>query len=509
MSRAGQLWTPEQAAILACRDRRIVIEALAGTGKTTTLREYARRNPRERFLYLVFGAENKREASASFPPNVECLTSHALARRAVGARFSHKIGELKAVDAARRYRQPMSSVITALRLVRRFVCRAGGPLRAAVQPFQGGLERSAVDLAERMWAEMCDPSLDEVPITHDGYLKLYELAAVQIEGSPTILADEFQDLNEVTLSILERQRACRIVAVGDSHQRIFGFRSTVDGLDRFEGTRFALTSSFRFGPEVAGCANAILTYKGTRHLLRGLGAPGDASPRALGRPYAYLARSNAAALLHAAGAEGPVHFVGGFRAYRAGRIRDAYLISKGRVAEVEDREFRQFADLASLLRYARQVDDVEIVGVVLFVQRFGDGVPGLMDRVEARVVDERERAEVVVTTAHKAKGLEFDEVVLGTFFDRERLVEGVRTGLPPRWAEELNLLYVGVTRARLRLHLNAEARAIVAGELPRPGVAGPRAPARTPRGPPPRLRRGGPPPAPRDGRAAPPTLRLR
>jgi superfamily I DNA/RNA helicase len=55
---------------------------------------------------------------------------------------------------------------------------------------------------------------------------------------------------------------------------------------------------------------------------------------------------------------------------------------------------------------------------------------------------------VWITTAHRAKGQEFDEVHLWDDFADP-------AGSPPPEDEEVNLLYMAVTRARHRLMLNA------------------------------------------------------
>ncbi|CAM9553831.1 unnamed protein product [Choristocarpus tenellus] len=70
-------------------------------------------------------------------------------------------------------------------------------------------------------------------------------------------------------------------------------------------------------------------------------------------------------------------------------------------------------------------------------------------------------ADVILSTVHKAKGLEFDTVVLANDFvdlstldwsgGRPRIVSGGE-------AEEVNILYVAVTRAKRRLVLNTPLR---------------------------------------------------
>jgi len=81
--------TPEQQAIVASTGN-IKINAVAGSGKTTTVVEYARtRPPAARILYLAFNSAVRREAERKFRAQgleqVQVETAHSLARRYVVA----------------------------------------------------------------------------------------------------------------------------------------------------------------------------------------------------------------------------------------------------------------------------------------------------------------------------------------------------------------------------------------------------------------------------------------
>ena len=80
--------TEEQKAILDAKGRVLLINARAGTGKTTTLRMIAAAHPDQKILYLVFNRKAREEAGAKFPRNVEVRTVHSLA-------FSRNIGRWK------------------------------------------------------------------------------------------------------------------------------------------------------------------------------------------------------------------------------------------------------------------------------------------------------------------------------------------------------------------------------------------------------------------------------
>jgi len=71
----------------------------------------------------------------------------------------------------------------------------------------------------------------------------------------------------------------------------------------------------------------------------------------------------------------------------------------------------------------------------------------MMEDLRQRAVDRVEDARFWVSTAHKAKGLEFPHVALGGFFDWEEYVAQRERRFTREMVEDLNLLYVAATRA--------------------------------------------------------------
>lgn len=84
--------TPEQEAAVEAfrRGDDLVLQAGAGTGKTTTLKMLGRASP-WRGRYLAFNRMIAREAQRTFPGNMTCSTAHKLAHRAVGHRFQERL----------------------------------------------------------------------------------------------------------------------------------------------------------------------------------------------------------------------------------------------------------------------------------------------------------------------------------------------------------------------------------------------------------------------------------
>ncbi|MGH3416211.1 MAG: hypothetical protein ACRDSS_07080, partial [Actinocrinis sp.] len=85
--------TPEQQAAIEAfgTGDDLVIQAGAGTGKTSTLRMLAESAPRRRGLYIAFNRAIANDAKASFPRNVQSATAHSLAFRAVGHQYRDRL----------------------------------------------------------------------------------------------------------------------------------------------------------------------------------------------------------------------------------------------------------------------------------------------------------------------------------------------------------------------------------------------------------------------------------
>ncbi|MGL5458929.1 MAG: UvrD-helicase domain-containing protein [Cetobacterium sp.] len=75
--------TDEMKDIINSPYKHIIVESRAGSGKSTTIREYIKAHPQEKILYLVFSAEMKREAEKNYKGlnNCEIRTIHSLAYR--------------------------------------------------------------------------------------------------------------------------------------------------------------------------------------------------------------------------------------------------------------------------------------------------------------------------------------------------------------------------------------------------------------------------------------------
>jgi AAA domain/UvrD-like helicase C-terminal domain len=461
--------TAEQEEILAHarKGQDLVLVARAGTGKTSTLEAIANDRPRTKFLYLAYNKAIQLEAASRFPTNAKCKTAHSLAWFPFGKNTDHrrnirmsaqqtaKVLGLTHLGAIRidkdRVLSPQQLGKIALQTVTRFCHSADAEITGYHVPRLPGFEdddamavlrREAVPAARRAWADI-NASTGSLRVTHDHYLKMFALSKPRLRYD-VILFDEGQDANPAIASLVkdQAQYGTQVILVGDDCQAIYGWRGAVDALANFAGTRLFLSQSFRFGPAVAATANRFLDLLGADPKVRGFSEI-LSRVEEVTDPDAVLCRTNSGAMVQV--------------------LR--FLEEGKRVAMVGGgREIKAFAEAALDLKAGRPTNHPELMAFITwgqvqeYVEQAADGsdLKVLVDLVDAydpdvlidavnRLVDER-RADVVVCTAHKSKGLEWNAVLIHDDFREPK------DGEVPA-DEELRLAYVTVTRAKKRLDL--------------------------------------------------------
>jgi hypothetical protein len=461
--------TEEQQAVVSSGSEALKVVAFAGAGKTSTLRAYAQARPERRMLYLAFNNAIAREAAGRFTPNVTCLTTHSLAFRAVGHTYRHKLANnIRANQVAQALglnpgdSSGFAHANQSLRALKHFLSTSCADLHAFAALVAGERKHqaAAIDGAARLWQAMCDPANEAMPMLHDGYLKLFQLSAPRLDYD-TILFDEAQDANPVTLAIV-RQQSCAKVFVGDPHQQIYQFRYAENAMaDPSLTDELFLTESFRFGEEVAAAANRLLAVKRERNRVRGgRRVPPSSTKACIARGNAFLYRRAAQMVQQG----GTVCWVGGIDGYRLDLLNDIWLLKAGRRSDIRDRFVAGFQDFDALQGYAAAQDERDLKAWIRVIEGHTrwQTIPEEIALVRSSSVAQPESATLALATAHKSKGLEFGSVELADDFPEAELANPVkysRETHPEFWdeqgfrggvllpVEEINLRYVAITRA--------------------------------------------------------------
>jgi superfamily I DNA/RNA helicase len=478
--------TEEQLQIINT-DEDIKLNAVAGSGKTTTLLEYAKtRNPNSKILYIAFNKSVKIEAQRKFKKlkNVSVETAHSLAFKFVMTRSNYilkktdyRVYELANILNIKSTDGEHVKYILTNHIYRYFSLFCNSSKQAIkefnyldyindykarnfVSNFYGYIQKKA----EILFSKMTEGLLD---ITHDFYLKQFQLYKPTLKYD-YILFDEGQDASEAMLDIFLKQKAIKVI-VGDTHQQIYGWRFAINSLEKVNFPSYNLTTSFRFSQNIANLATAIINLKtyinqNTEIKIKGTEKKIETKTKAV------LARTNLGLLKKAIEYATErrdienIYFEGNFNSYtyasNGATIYDILNLLNGNHKYIKDPLIKRMKDSSRLEEYISNSEDRELKIMLDVVKKYGDELPSIIKSIKAKHIntDDKTKAEIIFSTVHKAKGMEYDAVQLVDDFISESFLETINKENIAmhdlaQINEEINLLYVAVTRTRKDLHI--------------------------------------------------------
>ena len=515
LTASGHPATAEQIEINSAAERLVAIGhgaikivAYAGAGKTSTLDLLGRHAFRGmRGTYLAFNKDIADDARKSMPGNVTSTTIHSLACQTLGARP----GEFKNLNTMLIRRIIGSAAwlsmadaggapsVTQQRWVAeglRQFCMNGTDepgesdiihvldhVIGVIRPTMPDEIVRKMELRRAAARSLLEAHLaptwktivgDRSFWTFDSIIKMFSVDNAVVDAASSghgfILLDEVQDLNGVMRCIADK--ACRnrriLVAVGDPWQQIYTWNGAENALDHFDGETLHLTQSFRFGQTLANYATNLLMSKPLgRPTLPIRGNPRQETEitiitdAVISRGDTVICRSNAgllAAALRAAKDGLRIHIVKGLDDLVA-EVRSGVALYETRMPEVRHATFKAYENWQECKAYAEDERNEAL-------QRLIDGIENGriqrdLDIVTRAVVSNPQNADAVFSTGHKAKGREFDSVLLWSDFptdaklaaryskavesetDREEQIKSA--------CEEWHVKYVAATRARKKL----------------------------------------------------------
>lgn len=489
--------TEEQTAIKeAFPDHRfLTIQAKSGSGKTSTLYLLAN-STEDRILYLAFNKSMAEEARRKMPLNVECRTLHSICYQFLDHRLRAKLsrpeGQYVNVagtgsEIAKKFKinnliDKRGKTLLTRAMIGLMIKQTVGKFEFSDDPFisrkhfpsvhladikrkginEHKLITEVVKYAKQLWRERIDPNTDTL-MTHDTYVKLFELSGADL-GYDIIFGDEFQDVNPAFLSILRNAKSAKqVVVVGDEYQSIYQFRGSQNMMKETStyGAELPLTACFRFGPKVANIANMILSDKEPlRHPLVGKGFDtivGSYKSDVVDytKPYTIIFRKNLTLLMEAMDriADGEEIIINVDTRDFISMVDSVNALRRGDIEKVKHETVLPYADWNEFVECAEADPDAKrLLNIV---------VSGKANTIAHTLRTHRNSptAKVTLTTAHKSKGLEWDQVIVANDFpsnyDKKT---GEWVGLEEA---ERNLLYVAHTRCVKCLQWNTTVQEII------------------------------------------------
>jgi len=484
----NHLATIEQSAIISAiisGSNDIMVNAFAGTGKTTTLVGIAEYLSGFTILYLAFSSAMEKSAKIAFGSlRVTIKTVHAFALPFIIERGETVRGKNYNTAEIARILNISKKDAYGVSVGFENFCNSSS---SSVSTLLGN--NSSI----RLFFDMMDRG--DIQKTHSFYLKKFHLNLLNDipMGVPTfaiLMLDEYQDTNDVTKDIVRLLGANQVIKVGDFYQSIFAFRGATNAMDNHSGEKFYLTQSFRFGKEIADKASWFLsTFRGESRNIVGLGnTKTPYTAITLSRTNAYLIRAI-------------MDFISAGKYYKT--IRDPALIfelpiniallNENKVEMVsrkyisltwghevylkEEDKYDSFSDY--VVKKGQEEGNLEEVWAGLLANKYT--FRELQDAYSETISNNRnsDPCGFFVGTAHSAKGLEFDlvkltedfrdffSVIARWYIDNEDSVEQSPSSYLDYFRinalggfvgsdiiEEFNLFYVAITRARIKVYLD-------------------------------------------------------
>ena len=331
----------------------VKIAALAATGKTTTVINFAERvldkEPESRIVYLVFNRNAKDDVGQrGMPENVEVMTMDGIAFNAYKAIRPEMTA--KSFEKDRAHTPPIkSNKERASYLGARGLVSEGNELSEidvykrvskAVDVFAisadteigpqhfSGLDNpklkvtdeailpEMIALANKMWADMNDARVQGssgekgkgmLPMGNNHITKMWALTKPDIGKTVeanVAMIDEAQDMNPVFAQILKGSNGIQRIYIGDTNQAINAWRgadgSTLD--NAYAKYVMPITDSFRFGKEIADRGNRFLSLLGRKERMTGRktdksGSPVNGIVGPIDNPTMILTRTNGGAIV--------------------------------------------------------------------------------------------------------------------------------------------------------------------------------------------------------------------
>lgn len=457
--------TEEQMKIINYKPSKkelITIQAFAGTGKTTTCINFAKKNADLKVLFLAF---NKFLSNDKQIPNITFSTIHSLAYDKIGKNYEIEELSYRKLMSLMNLQYDDSNII--IKVLNNFWASNHHYINHShIQQFNlnSGTENTFLNIATNIWNMILNK---DIPITHDGYLKLFDLQKCKIEYDVIIL-DEVQDITNCILQIILRQSNPVKILVGDINQQIYNFRNVCDpflALSFMNKTDFYLTNTFRFGSSLTFFVNNYLSdFLSVNNNAKMMSFSSNDTKILpynydIDEPYTLLTRSNINVIREALELEKKVYLVN-TKLNCDKEIQIIYgLIELDNHIESSYPKLSQFSSIEEALitfkrngkyKWCNRINIFRNYDPTILISKY--------THLKSRLCDNKEDAEVIISTVHQTKGLEFDVVKLSDDFISltNSITDKITKYKTNSSNESYRILYVALTRAKLKLILNRQ-----------------------------------------------------
>lgn len=489
--------TQEQENIINAKEESFKINAVAGSGKTTTLLEYAKKNTHLKILYLAYNKSLQLEIQDKLKQynltHMNVSTVHALAFNKIrGYEYTlcndlkvqvleRVLCEYEAIVNQRSNYFPIAEYIALIKDLVNFYCNSSlialdknllekykvqSDLGPKLLELLNKDESRALAHLKFTLSAMKNKKIDA---THDFYLKMFYLnkkICTSLDYD-LILVDEAQDISDVMIGIVEAQ-SCRRIYIGDSFQQIYSFRYAINALNKIDLPSYNLSKSFRFGDDFAktlqnrlnelyvlNTAN-LLEISGTQNTTKYTNKCVDTD-----KPFTVIARSTfglAQEIVHYIHDDKKIFFEGGYGSYSFMNqtVYSVFYLKEKKFDKITSPEVKEFESIHELEEFAKETKNQDFLNVIKFINTYGDNVFEINKKIKQRLTTKKDEADIIFTTTHKSKGLEYEQVIMSNDFISKKEITNPKNKISVlQILEELNIYYVAATRTKNAVELSS------------------------------------------------------
>lgn len=500
-------WSKYQKAVfdfIESTDKSLVVNAVAGSGKTTTIVEAARiASKKGSVLFLAFNKSIATELAERMEgTGIECKTLHSHGFRAI---MKSKVKTDK--DKWMRYLKENSECLFGLTAddikdidKYQILAKSEKLLNLCrINLVKGGDMPAIENVAEHHGIEVTDTQMSAVSDCLRIAYKFAEtidftdmitlpavnpLAAKNLPKYKTVFVDECQDLSLAQRQLLMNsvEEGGRFIAVGDRNQAINGFAGadseSFEALAALAGNELPLSCCYRCGSDIVGLAKELVPQ-----IECGIGTRGEvANAKSLeGVRYGDMVLCRKTAPLvsvclkllanginaHVKGREIVESLKSMVKKTKKGDVTDMLIAidkEKDSVIRRQMAKGRTRGEAEDSVAYSNVCDKVACIEAIA---ETCVSVQEVLEKVDRIFSEHKNGNTVTLSTVHKAKGLEADNVFI---ICPECMPLTFKKQQQWQYQQELNIKYVAITRAKKRLtFVDVECKKIGEVQVPKRG----------------------------------------
>jgi DNA helicase II / ATP-dependent DNA helicase PcrA len=461
----------------------ILVQAVAGSGKTSTIVESLKIVPRyKKSIFLAFSKAIQLELDKRVPNHVDCLTLHSLGYKAISNHFRTrlKLDNYKnfkfSNDLVRSLTSKEEKPLTSKeKLIYQFTMSdlidiARVNMDTSLDGFKfveknyditctNGEINNAINIFDQL-SNYNKRRSKEKSIDYVDMLYLPVQLNLDMPQYDYVFVDEIQDLSNIQMELVSKilKPNGRIIGVGDEKQSIYGFQgAALNSMsilkDRFDMKELPLSVTYRVpkvGVENLKSLNPSIEC--SENAIEGVIRDGDLSDVQLGdlvicrntKPlitayFLLLSQEKKATVVGKEMEKGLLKIVNSLTGLTKGA--SIYQMDKS-LEEVElSLSDQGIEEPRTHFKYQSLKEKIDIIS--LFLDKYSS-IFAVKSKIEE--IFHEDKSTIKLMTCHRSKGLESDRVFFITHFDEKRLIPSKYALTSEQKQQEKNLLYVAESR---------------------------------------------------------------